>query len=82
MGQHQPHENEKIANDTQLQIIFILESRNWVILVLGGISPFFAVNRFRTMAKVLEVNYSLDREELHKASDEAKDFITQYLNPP
>jgi hypothetical protein len=29
------------------------------------------------MAKVLEVNYSLDREELHKASDEAKDFITQ-----
>jgi len=45
----------------------------------GGISPFFAVNRFRTMAKVLEVNYSLDREELHKASDEAKDFITQLL---
>ena len=45
----------------------------------GGISPFFAVNRFRTMAKVIEVNYDLDREELSKASDEAKDFITRLL---
>ena len=30
-------------------------------LLSGGISPFFAVNRFRTMSKVLECDFSLDQ---------------------
>lgn len=46
-------------------------------LLSGGISPFFAVNRYRTMAKVLEVDYTLDQAELCKASDEVKDFISR-----
>ena len=48
-------------------------------LLSGGISPFFAINRFRTMAKVLEVDYSLDQAELCKVSDEAKDFLSRLL---
>lgn len=48
-------------------------------LCSGGISPFFAINRFRTMAKVLEVDYSLEQAELCKASPEAKDFISRLL---
>ncbi len=48
-------------------------------LISGGISPFFAVNRFRTMAKVLECDYSLDQAELIKASNEVKDFISRLL---
>lgn len=30
-------------------------------LLSGGISPFFAGNRFRTMSKVLECDFSLDQ---------------------
>lgn len=48
-------------------------------LISGGISPFFAVNRFRTMARVLECDYSLEQAELIKASWEAKDFISMLL---
>ena len=48
-------------------------------LLSGGISPFFAINRFRTMAKVLDVDYSLDQAELCKVSDEAKDFLSRLL---
>ena len=48
-------------------------------LCSGGISPFFAINRFRTMAKVLEVDYNMEQAELCKASDEAKDFISRLL---
>lgn len=48
-------------------------------LLSGGISPFFAINRFRTMAKVLEVDYSLDQAELCKVSEEAKDFLSRLL---
>ena len=48
------------------------------ILFAGGISPFFAVNRFRTMSRINEVDYSLDQAELCKTSDEAKDFISRY----
>ena len=48
-------------------------------LLSGGISPFFAINRFRTMAKVLNLDYSLDQAELCKVSDEAKDFISRLL---
>ena len=48
-------------------------------LLSGGISPFFAVNRFRTMAKVLECDYSLEQAELSKTSPEAKDFISMLL---
>ena len=33
-------------------------------LLSGGISPFFAVNRFRTMSKVLECDFSLDQVRL------------------
>ena len=32
------------------------------------------------MARVLEVDYSLDQAELCKASDEAKDFISMLLH--
>ena len=48
-------------------------------LLSGGVSPFFAINRFRTMARVLEVDYSLDQTELHKVSSEGKDFISRLL---
>ncbi len=48
-------------------------------LLSGGVSPFFAHNRFRTMAKVLDCDYSLDRPELDKASVEAKDFMSRLL---
>lgn len=48
-------------------------------LLSGGISPFFAVNRFRTMARVLDCDYSLDAAELSKTSSEAKDFISMLL---
>ena len=48
-------------------------------LLSGGLSPFFAVSRFRTMAKVLDCDYSLDQAELSKTSPEAKDFISMLL---
>ncbi len=48
-------------------------------LLSGGISPFFAVNRFRTMARVLDCDYSLDQPEFAKTSDDAKDFISRLL---
>jgi myosin-light-chain kinase len=48
-------------------------------LLSGGISPFFAINRFRTMARVLDCDYSLDQPELSKTSSEAKDFISLLL---
>ena len=48
-------------------------------LLSGGISPFFAHNRFRTMAKVLDCDYSLEQAELNKTSPEAKDFISMLL---
>jgi serine/threonine protein kinase len=45
-------------------------------LLSGGISPFFAVNRFRTMAKVLEVDYSLDQVIIN-----LKCFSDNFSNP-
>ena len=48
-------------------------------LLSGGISPFFANNRYRTMAKVLDCDYSLEQAELSKTSTEAKDFISLLL---
>ena len=48
-------------------------------LLSGGISPFFANNRYRTMAKVLDCDYSLEQAELSKTSTEAKDFISMLL---
>ena len=48
-------------------------------LLSGGISPFFAHNRYRTMAKVLDIDYSLEQAELNKTSPEAKDFISMLL---
>ena len=48
-------------------------------LLSGGMSPFFAINRFRTMAKVLDCDYSLETPEFQKSSKEAKDFISRYL---
>ncbi len=47
-------------------------------LLSGGLSPFFAVNRFRTMARVLDCDYSLEAPEL-KVSCEAKDFVSRYV---
>ncbi|CAB4066838.1 MYLK [Lepeophtheirus salmonis] len=49
------------------------------MLVSGGLSPFFAINRFRTMARVIDCDYSLDVPELNKVSDEAKSFISGLL---
>lgn len=49
------------------------------MLISGGVSPFFAINRFRTMAKVLACDYSLDQPEIDKTSVEAKDFISRLL---
>ena len=48
-------------------------------LLSGGVSPFFAVNRFRTMAKVLDCDYSFEQCELWKSTDQAKDFISRLL---
>ncbi len=48
-------------------------------LLSGGVSPFFEINRYRTMAKVLGCEYSLDQHELSKTSVEAKDFISRLL---
>lgn len=48
-------------------------------LLSGGVSPFFAMNRFRTMARVLDCDYTLDRPEFAKTSAEAKDFISTLL---
>ena len=48
-------------------------------LLSGGISPFFAHSRYRTMAKVLDCDYSLEQAELSKTSPEAKDFISMLL---
>ena len=48
-------------------------------LLSGGISPFFAHSRYRTMAKVLDCDYSLEQAELNKTSPEAKDFISMLL---
>ena len=48
-------------------------------LLSGGKSPFFAVNRFRTMARVLDADFYLEHAELSKTSDKAKDFISMLL---
>ena len=48
-------------------------------LLSGGISPFFAVNRYRTMSKIIDVDYSLDQAELCRVTEEAKDFISRLL---
>ena len=48
-------------------------------LLSGGVSPFFAVNRFRTMERIVKLDYSLEEGELHRATDRAKDFISRLL---
>lgn len=48
-------------------------------LLSGGLSPFFAVSRFRTMARVLDCDYSMEEAELREASPEAKDFVSALL---
>ncbi|TRY68611.1 hypothetical protein TCAL_03224 [Tigriopus californicus] len=50
------------------------------MLITGGQSPFYGGNRFRTMAKILTAQYSLDMPDLRHISPEAKEFIRQLLH--
>ena len=49
------------------------------LLVSGGVSPFWGGNRYRTMAKTLSCDYTMDTQNFLKISDNAKDFITGLL---
>ena len=48
-------------------------------LLSGGVSPFFAGNRYRTMGRINECDYSFEQCEFRKATDRGKDFISQLL---
>merc|ERR550519_1853271 len=49
------------------------------LLLSGGVSPFWGGNRYRTMAKTLSCDYTLDMPNFDKVSDAAKDFISSLL---
>jgi len=49
------------------------------LLTSGGISPFWAGNRYRTMAKVLDCDYDYDKPNFAHVSENAKDFISKLL---
>ena len=49
------------------------------LLVSGGVSPFWGGNRYRTMAKTLSCDYTMDTQNFLRISDNAKDFITGLL---
>ena len=50
-------------------------------LLSGGVSPFYGRSKFRTMSNIDQCDYSLNRSELSKVSDEGKDFISRLLLP-
>jgi len=49
------------------------------LLVSGGLSPFWAGNRYRTMAKTLSCDYSFEAQNFNHISQNAKDFISKLL---
>eukprot|EP00092_Neocalanus_flemingeri_P028870 GFUD01031348.1.p1 GENE.GFUD01031348.1~~GFUD01031348.1.p1 ORF type:complete len:678 (-),score=184.77 GFUD01031348.1:119-2152(-) len=49
------------------------------LLVSGGVSPFWAGNRYRTMAKTLSCDYTMDMPNFQNISENAKDFISMLL---
>jgi len=49
------------------------------LLVSGGVSPFWAGNRYRTMAKTLSCDYTFDLPNFQHISQNAKDFISKLL---
>jgi len=49
------------------------------MLVSGGLSPFWGGNRYRTMAKTLSCEFTMDLPNFSHISDHAKDFISQLL---
>merc|ERR550519_3095866 len=49
------------------------------LLLSGGVSPFWAGNRYRTMAKVLSCDYTLDLPNFEHVSEDGKDFIKKLL---
>ena len=49
------------------------------LLVSGGVSPFWGGNRYRTMAKTLSCDYTMDTTNFTHISDNGKDFIRKLL---
>ena len=49
------------------------------LLLSGGVSPFWAGNRYRTMAKVLSCDYDYDKPNFSHVGDTARDFISRLL---
>lgn len=49
------------------------------LLVSGGMSPFWAGSRYRTMAKILSCDFNFEQPNFQLLSDSAKDFITKLL---
>ena len=49
------------------------------LLVSGGVSPFWAGSRYRTMAKTLTCDYNFEQPNFSLLSDSAKDFISKLL---
>ena len=49
------------------------------LLVSGGVSPFWGGNRYRTMAKTLSCDYTMDLPSFEHISENGKDFITKLL---
>ena len=49
------------------------------LLVSGGQSPFWGGNRYRTMAKTLSCDYTMDLPNFEHISENGKDFISKLL---
>lgn len=49
------------------------------LLVSGGVSPFWGGNRYRTMAKTLSCDYTMDLPNFEHISEHGKDFIRKLL---
>ena len=49
------------------------------LLVSGGVSPFWGGNRYRTMAKTLSCDYTMDLPNFEHISHHGKDFISKLL---
>jgi len=49
------------------------------LLVSGGVSPFWGGNRYRTMAKTLSCDYTMDTQNFQHISANGKDFISRLL---
>ena len=49
------------------------------LLVSGGQSPFWGGNRYRTMAKTLSCDYTMELPNFEHISENGKDFISKLL---